>query len=792
MSKKLQLSRVSFARRPRAFSIVLSVACSLPLSSMIALANVPMHAPVTGAWTSHIPVAPAFHTASQSQSFQAINSGVMHNAIKTLFHANPLPTHSAAAPVNIGASLNLTSSQLNFLAGSLGNFSSLTIDVGGRTEIVNLNTKLTAGEVIAVEQELINGTQSIALSSTGTADGGKVSLNAGLLSALDGALGGSIRSLTIAKGLDVVDNVSSLTLSGSLVNYGTLQAASSTSGSIDTISAGTINNTASGVVGSYTGGSGLNGADVAITATTSLTNVGTISSAHNLTIVAPTVHNAGVISAVGGNVNVISNGALSVTGKGTWQASNGNINFTSANSEINVTGANLLSQQVNFNAGTGNVYANLGQVTGLVNSAGNEISVNANTQNFYLGQVDASGDPLISNQGNIIISNAGGKTDFDVMASNGNPLSIVAQGNITTDGSILTIDTSNASGTVNKGNGGNLTLVAGANFTTSGTGSSAVLKVTGGTTGANAGGTIDLTDGGTNPISITTNSTFAGGSGLKPGNAGNIVMIAYGGSSGAGEVLTSQNAATGISENSTNGKGGSLTVIAGAASGTAISMLAPIDTSGATGGGSLSLSNATPTGTVTFNKSNTVALQGAATGTFKAGALQNGTISTDTITTGGGNLTIAAGTGSTASVTFGAGTDTGTANTGFFPTAFALVGKGLAAGNILVTGNTININGIVESYGEGGANGIAGSTSPGGKVAGGAGSGGGAGGNITMTATDSIQDNNDGSATFGVIQSIGGKGGFGGAGAGTATAAGAGGAGEPVAQPVRLRSLQVL
>ena len=96
-----------------------------------------------------------------------------------------------------GANLNLSSGQLNFLAGNLANFSSLMIDVGGRTQIIGLTTKLTGAEVVAVEQKLTNGTQSIDIGANGVANGGSIALNSSLLNAIDSSVGGSIASLTI-------------------------------------------------------------------------------------------------------------------------------------------------------------------------------------------------------------------------------------------------------------------------------------------------------------------------------------------------------------------------------------------------------------------------------------------------------------------------------------------------------------------------------------------------------------------------------------------------------------------
>jgi hypothetical protein len=358
MAKTFKRVSKLYSPSRRAFSIALTVACGLPLSAMMAMAHAPLPT---------IQFQPHPHPGS-TPSFQAAPpSSTAHHSIKSLFRSGPVGVHTAVTPVNTGANLNLSSSQLNFLAGNLGNFSNLSIDVGGHTETVALSTKLTAAEVIALEQVIAGGgsaAQTINIGSNGAATGGTVSLTGSLLSALDNSLGGSISSLTIARHVDLIDSVTSLNLAGSLVNHGTIQTASGTTGNTDTIAAGAINNAAGGAIGSY-GGSGagaaaLVGADVALSAATSLTNAGNITSAHDLGITAPIVNNTGLISAGSGNINIASNGALTVTGNGTWTASKDNINFSSANADINVTGANLYSQQVNFNAGSGNIYTNLG------------------------------------------------------------------------------------------------------------------------------------------------------------------------------------------------------------------------------------------------------------------------------------------------------------------------------------------------------------------------------------------------------------------------------------------------
>ncbi len=166
--------------------------------------------------------------------FTAPSSG--HHQTTGFVHGSPMTLHAPVAP---GGAVNLASSTLSYLAGNLANFSSLTIDVGGHQEQVGLNTKLTAAEVVAAEQVITGGgasAQTLKIGANGVATGGTVTLNNGLLTALDNSVGGSISSVTIAKHVEVIDSVGQLSLSGNLANYGSLLTASGGSGNSDTIS----------------------------------------------------------------------------------------------------------------------------------------------------------------------------------------------------------------------------------------------------------------------------------------------------------------------------------------------------------------------------------------------------------------------------------------------------------------------------------------------------------------------------------------------------------------------------
>ncbi|MBS1999074.1 MAG: hypothetical protein JSS86_22260, partial [Cyanobacteria bacterium SZAS LIN-2] len=409
------------------------------------------------------------------QSTAIHHNQAVHQAVSSLFHSAVLRVPNL--PAAGGADLNLASTKLAFLAGNLANFQDLTIDVGGHKQTVTLNSKLTGAELVAAQQVLANGTQTIKLTATGAAAGGTVTLNDSFLSALDHSLGGSIGSLTIARGVQVVDSLSTLSLGGNLANYGSLLTASGTAGSSDTVSANRIVNAYGGTIGSYTGGNGMFAADPILNALTSISNAGTISSAGNLTLTAPVIYNTaahgsapsitaqqnvnintqnldnsgGVIAALTGNVNIAGGPGLNMLGNGgTIQAANGNVNFSAADADINISGGNVQSQAVNLDAGKGTVLAQFEDVTGELNASACNVHVGADTQDLHLGVINASGDPTITNTGNLLIDNT-------ITPTNGAALALIAGGNIVSGAGNLGLVTTKAASS-----GGALTLIAGA------------------------------------------------------------------------------------------------------------------------------------------------------------------------------------------------------------------------------------------------------------------------------------------------------------------------------------------
>ncbi|MBU6455877.1 MAG: hypothetical protein KGS72_29165, partial [Cyanobacteria bacterium REEB67] len=715
--------------RKRAWHLALGVACSIPLSAQACLAHspAPLSQPVSAAWTPHSfnPSGNAsgahhlgtnnlqhFSASPSSPQKAALTSGNVLQSGQNLPHAMKFfmqrgaAVHHAAQNSGSGADLNLSSAQLKFLAGNLGNFSSLTIDVGGRQETVFLNTKLTAAELVAVQQMVTTGAQEIKLSANGTAAGGTVQLNNTLLNALDSAAGGAVSSLTISRGVEVVDNLSALTMSGRLANYGTILTASSAGGNTDVISAASIVNGRSGVIGSYTGGSGLFAADPVLTATTSLLNTGAISSSGNITINAPvvsnlsahsssptisaannvsintkTLNNDGLISALG-NINVSSANGLTMNGAGgTMQAKNGNFNFNSNNADIDISGGNLLSQNVNFVAGSGNINAYLDNVTGVINSVGNGAHILTSSDVMTLGTNQLSGDPTFADISGDI--NLQGQQNFNESAA------FLAAGNIK-------INTSSDVSLSSNSKGYNIIMLAGGTVTTNGD-PTGVNPIAAGKTA-----TIDFKTGAGGIIDLTTNNTHSGtviDTSNNSGAGGNVILEAL--ANGAvGGTINVPSIATGGSGSSSNG---SVTMIAGSATQNAIQTTLVNMSGGSAPSGAANFLNAQPTGKATFDS-----FGNFVSNTLKTGALVNGGISIGSVTTGGANLTAS----SLGPITF-SGSITTDAK-----------GVGSNAGNVLINGNGITLSGPISAIGANGANAV---------VAGGAGGAGGRGGNITIT-----------------------------------------------------------
>ena len=508
-----EISKTVSIQSRTALGLTIGLACSIPLTAAPALAG-------GNGGSNH---EPRVHAARQNMQLNALQQ--LRAERRAERRADRLDASLSIQNAVHSANFNLNSGRQAFSANNLGNFQQLTIDVGGTQRVVNLDSKLSAAELVAAQQVLNGGVQTIELRSNGAAAGGSLTLSNSTLSALDKSVGGAIGSLTVARGVQVIDNNSGMNLSGNLRNHGTISAASDSAGQTITISADTINNSRNASIGTYAGNDFF-GADVTLNASTSITNNGSISSANTLTLNAPVISNindgsvatlsagqnvnlntanlvnTGLINANAGNINVNSNTILNFAGAGgTLQANNGSINLTATNANLTVTGGDLLSQDVNLSAGKGNIEATFGQADGVVNAQGCVVHLYADSDLLNIGTVDATDDPIITNVNDIALN---------ATLTAGAPLTVISGGNITASNVL------NTSGAVD---GGDLTLIAGAQFKMVGANVNVSKKST-------TGGSILVAPGG-----ITT----SGGT----GDAGDIIMVAYAGKTvGSGQIST--------------------------------------------------------------------------------------------------------------------------------------------------------------------------------------------------------------------------------------------------------------
>ena len=763
------------------------------------------------------------NTASTTGTGSSSNSGSAvqgHHAgtLSTAFNnsgtsgSGTASTHAATTTSGDGIVLNLNSGATTFTATNSspvtitvgGTMNSAGQIVGGHTLTINAGQKLTAAEYLALGQVMGNGSQTILLSGKGSADGGTASFT---------AASGQISSLVVPKNvvIDVVGFTSSnpFTITGSVRDYGTITALQSGTSAGSVLDLGSLTVGHKGTINDSVAASLLNGlsnsSSLTLNVANNVVNHGSISSlgvltiasggsitnssistgssstggafigghSVNLTSATGTFNNSGHIVANGGSIKLnapyTQNITLNNTG-GTISATQGAINIRdntyNGSAATILKGGDLLSQQLNINAGSGAVTGNVGNVTGVVNTTAGSSHFTAATQNLILGNQDISGDPTYYNTaGNITFagSNMGGAA-----------LALIASQNVSITGDIT-----------NNGTAAALTVVAGANFTT-----------TGGTgnQGPDTTSTITINGG-----------TAVGGSITDTGNistnGGNVNLVAYGGTgAGAGTLnvknIDTSGSTTGLTEGqlSTNGN---VLVLAGANTGTAITT-GTINTQATSANATTNLStnitgapgNVTlAVGAPQITGGSVTVVNGAITsGSFAApaaaGAL-GGAISTGAITAGGASggyvlngTTVAAQAAPTVSLLSGGSITTGNIDVSGAGGAASPVGQGTSTTNIPTqaqaggAGGTITLNstgssvntGYLRSYGGGGAGGFA-NAIPGGN--------GGNGGTITINAGSTV-------AVTGDINASGGGGGASAGGSGGVYGGGVGGTGGTV------------
>lgn len=506
------------------------------------------------------------------------------------------------------------------IAGLAG---SVNIQVGGVTRVVSASDLLTPAEFLAASQMISSGTQTLVLGSEGQATRGRFSIGAGLME--------SISNLVIPDGVKLFQNFgqsSILALSGNLVNEGKL-VAFSTNPRVNTatISAANIFNGVSGLIssvvpvdlGSVVGNPNLN---LMLIATGDIVNAGTISSSANLGLSAAgsitnvgmpsaqvplmqasgnvnlysgqgQITNAGLISALSGNINVASalNKDLLVNNLGgVFQATDGSINMRDSafmnKADLALYGGDYLSSQLNLFSGRGIVNANIGNASGTINVTSHETHLTTESELLSLGQVSVTGDPTFFN--------TSGGINITGNITVGEAIAIIARNDITFTGN------STIRATDGGANGANITLVAGANIT-SATGSDS------GSIPPGSPATGNVTISSLNPVG--GNITFTGSPGVTlnasgasgNGNGGNITLVAFASDGGVGGTINLPNNSLLDASGAGSGINGNIKIIAGATSGTAITLGIVQANSSSGGGGVINITTAQPVFTVGTN-----------------------------------------------------------------------------------------------------------------------------------------------------------------------------------------------
>jgi hypothetical protein len=449
----------------------------------------------------------------------ALKSGVASPQLSTRSWVSQSSVASSASP----SLFDLTSPRTNILLGAdiLARGRTVTIDVGGSAVTFAQGSFVTAAEYVAIKQVLgagitgseSGGGQTIILSKQGTASGGEFNLVS--------QLSQHVSELVVPQGVTAIDNVSggkNLTFSGDLINSGSIYIESSnvrpltaSISALDIINepGGIISSVAPGVSGVFSPSASLGPAHIslALTVLDSLVNAGTIFSAADLSLKAPTAgqslsltNSGGIISAPSGQISLTSGG------------------------NISLVGGDLTAKSVVFQAPTGAVNV-------LGNSIFGQVSVKANTSNIQV----ATGDldlQSVAVKNDPIFVNAKGNVNLPATITNsGGPVTVIAAQNIIgAAGTGTTIDTS----TTDDNPAGTVTLLAGTASVTAGGvtsasgpsglsgGISGITSINASSTSGGAGGSVTLGafGGGIDVGSIT--------SGSKSGFGGVVTLLAPG------------------------------------------------------------------------------------------------------------------------------------------------------------------------------------------------------------------------------------------------------------------------
>jgi hypothetical protein len=364
-----------------------------------------------------------------------------------------------------------------------------------------------------------------------------------------------------------------LALAGGITNYGRIEVIDTELGAAAVLKAGgTIFNGPSGVITTTAGHSQGTGKGLVLSASECIVNRGLISGAGTLELRSSKVENDGVITSRTGDLNLPGRGrdGLKVNNeRGVFQALAGAINIgesTASGSKMELAGGEWRSQRLNFLSREGIVLANLGEVTGLVNTEASGVRLLAHSAELRLGTIEVAADPLYFNVGNITISG-----NIQVAQD----LALVATGNILGTSGLRSITTQDANG-----QGHDIVIAAGANLSpSSGSGTSTI-------PGAAATAAVTLNPasppGGNINLSASSGLIISSASAVVPplgagGYAGgNIVLAAFAGTNGGGQITLPTNSLINASGADgavgPGGNGGMVAIMAGAASGTVLTL----------------------------------------------------------------------------------------------------------------------------------------------------------------------------------------------------------------------------
>jgi len=491
-----------------------------------------------------------------------------------------------------GVSLDLSSTDANISIGEklLGG-STVTITVGDQTKEIKAGSQVTAAEYAALNQQLATGTQDLKLSSDGAAIDGSLNLNV----VSDKGRTINTSALVIPESVEVTGDfgrhADGVRVSNDLVNYGSLFAVSSKANkNTALIGARDITNHEGGLITSdapqaVTANSNLNLAlragrdlnnageisssgDLELSAGNSLTNSGAASARGSVSLNSSNVGNTGSVSAQNGNINILasvdSNLNIDSTG-GTFSALNGNINIattpdTNIKTDTTIEGGRWFAKEMNVSSGDGRFGSNFEDVTARVNASAGIVSLKSNGEALITGDINATGDPLIQNAVDVVLS---GNID-----SNGGPISIVAGRNISVGTAFDHISSTSVGGA-----SGEIFMAAGVDFNVAG----GILTITGASA---TGGSINLTD-----MNTLTSGDDVSGTTV----AGTINLTAFEGSApSSGRVIVP--GLTSLRGSTTNG---TLNVNGAATSGIAINF-GNIDSNGTGSGGIITMQASTP------------------------------------------------------------------------------------------------------------------------------------------------------------------------------------------------------